>query len=162
MDTLTEEVFLREFSSKIILINHPPIWDEFWIFECIMGQSKKKRKKCDSRVKTQKDSLEQKWEDSKDSWTEQTEEREGNDRTAPEAFMRSSTPFKTEKSEPSFLRVPSPNFWVYHGRSYRLSNCHIQKLEKMNLFKDAWFSKNLFFEKKDLNVPPLCSTQLWK
>ena len=37
--------FLREFSSKIILINHPPIWDEFWIFECIMGQSKKKGKK---------------------------------------------------------------------------------------------------------------------
>ena len=36
--------FLREFSSKIVLINHPPIWDEFWIFECIMGQSKKKRK----------------------------------------------------------------------------------------------------------------------
>ena len=36
--------FLREFSSKIILINHPPIWDEFWIFECIMGQSKKNEK----------------------------------------------------------------------------------------------------------------------
>ena len=54
--------FLREFSSKIILINHPPIWDEFWIFECIMGQSKKKwkMKKCASRVKTRKGSLERK------------------------------------------------------------------------------------------------------
>ena len=40
-----ERFFLREFSSKIILINHPPIWDELWIFECIMGQSKKKNEK---------------------------------------------------------------------------------------------------------------------
>ena len=54
--------FLREFSSKIILINHPPIWDEFLIFKCIMGQSKKKwkMKKHDSRVKTRKGSLERK------------------------------------------------------------------------------------------------------
>ena len=64
--------FLGEFSSKIILINHSPIRDEFWIFECIMGQLTKKendwkKKKHDSRVKTQKGSLERKWKDSKDS-----------------------------------------------------------------------------------------------
>ena len=45
--------FLGKFSSKIILINQPLIWDEFWIFECIMGQSKKNewKEKCNSRVK---------------------------------------------------------------------------------------------------------------
>ena len=54
--------FLREFLSKIILINHPPIWDEFWIFECIMGQSKKneKRKNVTLGWKPEKGSLEQK------------------------------------------------------------------------------------------------------
>ena len=37
--------FLRKFSSKIISIHHPPIWDEFWIFECIIRQPKKNKKK---------------------------------------------------------------------------------------------------------------------
>ena len=37
--------FLKEFSSKIILINHPPIWGEFWIFKYMIGLLKKKEKK---------------------------------------------------------------------------------------------------------------------
>ena len=35
---------LENFHLKIILINHSSIWDELWIFKCIMGQSKKKMK----------------------------------------------------------------------------------------------------------------------
>ena len=75
---------LRNFHPKIILINHPPIWDEFWIFECIMGQSKKNewKEKCDCKVKTQKGSLERKWKDSKDSWAEQTKEWRVNNQEA--------------------------------------------------------------------------------
>ena len=52
---------LSLFSAKIILINHSPIRDEFWIFECMMGQLNEKKnrenewkEKRDSRVKTQK------------------------------------------------------------------------------------------------------------
>ena len=43
-------------------------------------------------------------------------------------------------------RLPS-NSWVYHGGSWRLSNYHIQERKKES-FKDTWFSKNSFFQKK--------------
>ena len=89
--------FLRNFYPKIILINHPPIWDEFWIFECIMGQSKKNewKEKCDSKVKIQKGSLERKWKDSKDSWARQTKEWRVNNQKASKASTKSSTPSKS-------------------------------------------------------------------
>ena len=39
-------------SVKIILINHSPVRDKFWIFECMMEQLNKKKEKwkekCDS------------------------------------------------------------------------------------------------------------------
>ena len=61
-------------------------------------------KKCGSRVKTQKGSLEQK-QNFKDSWAVRTKKTKkkwkGNDLIAPEAFMRSSTPSKIDKPEPS-------------------------------------------------------------
>ena len=36
--------FLREFSPKIILINHSPVRDKFWIFKCIIRQPKNENK----------------------------------------------------------------------------------------------------------------------
>ena len=51
--------------------------------------------------KLEKGSLEQKQEIFEDSRAKRTEEWKGNDRMAPEAFMRSSTPSKIDKSEPS-------------------------------------------------------------
>ena len=59
------------------------------------------KKKRDSRVKTQKGSLERKREDSKDSWAEQTKEWRVNNQEASEASTRSSIHFETRKFEPS-------------------------------------------------------------
>ena len=63
-------------------------------------KEKKENEKRDSRVKTQKGSQERKWEDSKDSWTEQTKEWRVNNQEASEASTRSSIPFETKKFEP--------------------------------------------------------------
>ena len=96
--------FLREFSSKIILINHPPIWDELWIFECIMGQSKKKenekndKEKHDSRVKTRKGSLERKII-LKVSWAEQANEWRVDNQEASKASTGSPIPSKIGEFE---------------------------------------------------------------
>ena len=84
----------------------------------------------------------------------QTEEWKGDDRTTSEAFMRSFTFSKTKN-----LNFLSNNAFpwisrVYHGRSWRLSNCHIQRLKKMNLFKILNFQKIHFFRKR----PWKCAT----
>ena len=64
---------------------------------------KMERKKRDSRVKTRKG--QSRAETRKFSKTHgqsnKKEERKGNDQTAFEAFIRSSTPFEIEKFEPS-------------------------------------------------------------
>ena len=63
-----------------------------------MGQLKKKEnEKHDSRVKTQKGSLERKWENPKDSWTERTKEWKVNNQEASEASRRSLIPFETRE-----------------------------------------------------------------
>ena len=68
------------------------------------------KKKRDSRVKTQKGSLEQKWKDSKDSGVGQTKEWRVNNQEASEASTKSSTSSKIGKSKPSTQELPSPNF----------------------------------------------------
>ena len=118
VDTWTEEVFpwenfhnqqdYRLFSSakKKILINHPPVWDESWIFKCIIGQSKNKKrmkmKKCDSRVKTRKGSLEQKRENFRKLMGGVNRRVKGNDQTTSESSMRSFTLSKTKNLNSSF------------------------------------------------------------
>ena len=57
--------------------------------------------------KPEKGGLEQKQEIFEDSRAKRTEEWKCNDRIAPEAFMRSSTPSKTRKSE-LFIREHLP------------------------------------------------------
>ena len=128
----------------------------------IKEKIEKKKKKCDSRVKTQKGSLERKWDDSKDSWTERTKEREGNDQTVAEASIRSSIPFENQKIGTFYSRISFPKSQVYHNGSWRLSNCHIQRLKKMNLFKDTWFLKNLFFLEKGFKRATLLLNQIVK
>ena len=59
--------------------------------------------------KLEKGNLEQKQEIFEDSQAKRTEEWKGNDRTAPEAFMRSSTPSKT-KIWTLCSRTPSSKF----------------------------------------------------
>ena len=68
-------------------------------------------------------------------------------------------PSKIKKSWTFYSRVSSPNFWVYHGRSWRLSNCHIQRLEKMNLFKMLDFQRICFSRKRPWTRHPFCSTK---
>ena len=54
------------------------------------------------------------------------------------------------------------NSRVYHGGSWCLSNYHIQRLEKINLFKMLDFQR-IHFSKKGLgNVPPLLLNQIVK
>ena len=55
-------------------------------------------------------------------------------------------PFQNQRIGTFYPRMPFLNSRVYHGRSWCLSNYHIQGLKK-------WIF---------LNVPPLCSTKLWK
>ena len=64
-------------------------------------------KKYDSRVKTRKGSLEQKREDSKDSWAKQTKEWRVNNQEASEASTRSSIPFETRKFDLSIQKFLS-------------------------------------------------------
>ena len=100
------------FSAKIILINYLLIRDEFWIFEYMMGQLKKKKmikkkEERDSRVKTQNGSLEWKQENPKDSWAERTKEWKVNNQEASKASMRSLIPSKTRELEPSICECLS-------------------------------------------------------
>ena len=71
-------------------------------------------------------------------------------------------PLQNQKFE---LLVPEcfpSNSRVYHGGSWRLSRCHIQELKKLIFLKNAWFSKNSFFQKKALEMcHPFCSIKLW-
>ena len=66
-------------------------------------------KKLDSRVKTQKGSLEKK-EILKDSWAEQANEWRVDNQEASETSTGSSIPSKIEKSKPYIQEFPSPNF----------------------------------------------------
>ena len=70
--------------------------------------------------------------------------------------------FQNQKSELSFPECLPLNSRVYHGRSWRLSNCHIQRLKKTNLFKILDFQRIHFLEKGMGNVPPLLFNQIVK
>ena len=63
-------------------------------------------------------------------------------------------PFQNRKTWTFSSRTHSPNFWVYHGGSWRMSNCHIQKLKKW-IFLRCLILKEFIFPKGLGNVPPL-------
>ena len=139
----------------------------FRVHDGIIKQKEKKREnewkeKVTLGWKPKKGSLKRKWEDSKDSWVEQTKEWRVNNQEASEASTRSSIPFENQKIGTFYSRMSFPNSWVYHGRSWHLSSCHIQRLKKINLFKDTWFSKNLFFLEKCFKRATLLLNQIVK
>ena len=108
------------------------------------------KRKRDSRVKTRKDGLEQKREN---FWSPMGEANRrmkgqwpGSIRNLYEVFY----PRQNQKFELLVLeRLPS-NSRVYHGGSWRLSNCHIQeRKKKKNLFEMLDFQR-IHFSKKGL------------
>ena len=66
-----------------------------------------KKEERDSKVKTQKGSLERKWENPKDSWAERTKGWKVNNQEAYETSMRSSIPSETRELEPSICECLS-------------------------------------------------------
>ena len=111
--------------------------------------------------KPQKSSLERKQEYFRRLMAEPTEEWKVNNQEASEA-SEVLNHFRNPRTWTFYLWMSFPNNRVYHGGSWRLSNYHIQKLEKMNLFKMSDFQRILVSKKRLENVPPLFSTKLWK
>ena len=110
------------FSSAKIL--DKPFTYSRWIFECIIRQSKNENGKCDSRVKTRKGSLEQKqkfWRLTGGANERMKGQRPDSIRSLYEVLY----PFQNQKIEPSVPKCFPLNSRVYHGWSWRLSNCHI-------------------------------------
>ena len=85
------------------------------------------KKKRDSRVKTQKGSLERKWKDFEDSWVKQTKEWRVNNQEASEASTNSSIPSKIRELEPSIQECLS---WIPESITVGLDACQI------TIFKD--------------------------
>ena len=68
-------------------------------------------------------------------------------------------PFQNRKIWIFYSRAPSQNFWVYHGRSWRLSNCHIQRQQKW-IFLRCLIFKEFIFPKNHENKPPILLNQI--
>ena len=95
------------FSAKLILISHSPIWDEFWIFEYMMGQLKKgeniwenEKEECDSRVKTLKRQSREKTRIFSKAHGQSQPKNEKSTIRKHLKPLRSSIPFETGKFEP--------------------------------------------------------------
>ena len=120
----------------------------------------KMERKNDSRVKTWKGSLEQKWEN---FWSLMGEANGKMKRQQPDSIRilyEVLYPFQDQKFE---LLVPERlplNSRVYHGGSWRLSNCHVQELKKWIFLKCLIFKEFIFPEKGLGNVPPLLLNQI--
>ena len=107
-----------------------------------------KKEEHDSRVKTQKGSLERKWESFQRLTGKANKRMKSQQLGSIWSLYEVFKPFQNQKIWTFYSRVPSPNFLVYHGGSWRLSNWHIQRLEKMNLFKMLDFQRNYFSRKR--------------
>ena len=126
--------FLKEFASK----NHLDKSSTYlgWIlnFRVHNGTIKEKcewKEKCDSRVKTRKGSLEQKWKDSKDSWAGQTKEWRVSNQEASKASTRSSIPFKIRKFD---LSIEKCLFQTPESITIGLDACQIIVFRKKWIF----------------------------
>ena len=111
---------------------------------------KKEKRKNDSRVKTRKGGLEQKQENFQrlmgGANRKMKEQRPDSIRSLYEVLY----PFQNWKVEPSIPKCLPSNSRVYHDGSWRLSNCHVQRLEKINLFKMLDFQRIHFSRKRPL------------
>ena len=95
--------------------------------------------------KPEKGSLEQKWENFWRLMGRTNRRMKGQRPDSIRSLYEVFHPFRNQNLNSSCL--PS-NSRVYHSRSWRLSNCHIQRLEKMNLFKMLDFQRILFSKKR--------------
>ena len=80
------------------------------------------KKKRDSRVKTQKGSLERKWKDSEDSWVKQIKEWKVNNQEASEASTSSLIPFEIGELESS---IQECLLWIPEFITVGLDACQI-------------------------------------
>ena len=123
----------------------------------------KMERKNDSRVKTRKGSLEQKKQEN--FWSlmgEANRRMKGQWPNSIWSLYEVLYPLQNQKFE---LLVPEclpPNSWIYHGGSWRLSNCHIQEQQKW-IFLRCLIFKEFIFPKKGLgNAPSLLLNQIVK
>ena len=98
-------------------------------------------------MKTRKGSLEQKRENFWSLMGEANRRMKGQRSDSIQSLYEVFYPFQNQKFEPSVPKCYPPNSRVYHCGSWRLSNCHIQRLKKMNLFKMLDF-QIIHFSKK--------------
>ena len=139
INTWTEEVFsLKDFCNQwgCCPFSSAKILDKSftcleWIFKCVIGQSKKwkrkKKRKNDSRVKTRKGSLEEKRENFLCLMDKANRRMKGQWSDSIRSLYEVFHPFRNQNLNSSYL--PS-NSRVYHGGSWHLSNCHIQEQQK--------------------------------
>ena len=105
-------------------------------------------------MKTRKGGLEQKWENFQRLMGGTNRRMKGQRPDNIRSLFEVLNPFQNQKIWTFYSRVPSPNFWVYHDRSWCLSNCHIQRQQKW-IFLRCLIFKKFIFPKRALNVPPL-------
>ena len=106
----------------------------------------KKMKKSDSGVKTQKGSLE--WKRNLKRLMDGANKRmKGQQPRSIGSLHGFLNPFQNRRIWTFYPIMHFLNSRVYHGGSWRLSNCHIQGLEKWIFLRCLIFKKFLFLEK---------------
>ena len=137
-------------SAKIL---DKPFTCSGWIFKCIIGQSKQKKKwkkKNDSRVKIRKGGLEQKRESFQKLMGRANRKMEGQ---RPDSIRNLYEVLYPSQNQKFKLFVPEclpSNSRTYHGGSWRLSNCHIQEQQKWIFLRCLIFKEFIFQKKKRL------------
>ena len=122
-----------------------------------------KRKNATLGWKPEKGSLERKWENFQRLMGGTNRRMKGQRPDNIRSLFEILNPFQNRKIWTFYSKVPSPNFWAYHGRSWRLSNCHIQRQQKWIFLRCLIFKEFIFPKKRGLkNVPPLLLNQFVK
>ena len=133
----------------------------FWVHNGTIKEKKRKLKKCDSRVKTRRGSLERK-RNLKRLMGGASKWMNGRQPESIWSLHGFLNPFQNRRIWTFCPIMHFSNSRVYHGGSWRLSNCYIQGLEKWTFLKCLIFKEFLFLEKGLGNMLLLCSTKLWK
>ena len=114
-------------------------------------------------MKTQRGSPEQKWENFWRFASGANRRMKGQWPDSIRSLYEVLYPFQNQKFDPSILERLPPNSRVYHSGPWRLSNCHIQRLEKNEFFLRCLIFKEFVFPEKSFeNVPPFLLNQIVK
>ena len=109
-------------------------------------------RKNDSRVKTRKGSLEQKQENFWSLMGEANKRMKGQWSNSIWSLYKVFYPLQNQKFELLIPECPPPNSQVYHGGSWRLSNCHIQEQQKWIFLRCLIFKEFIFPKKRALEM----------